>query len=216
MVSKIRLLAVIGLLFAALGTLANTPPLDKNEWEKATRNLDYTEEKEEIPSEEISFNSPSNLKYQDLIETIFKFVFFCAIAWLIVYFLRALVKPKKTHSKPNIGYNTIQEAEENLPETDLRPLIENLIKTEAYRDAARGYFLLILQELNTKNAIVWEKQKTNFDYVNEVEDEPFYASFAAITQKFERIWYGKNSLNKIEFETLEKSFKNFLNTVANA
>ncbi len=70
-------------------------------------------------------------------------------------------------------------------------LIAKAIKDEDFRLAIRYSYLKLLQELDKKELIQWEKHKSNYDYLMAIRKQNFATSFNELTQVYENAWYGE-------------------------
>ena len=104
----------------------------------------------------------------------------------------------------------LETIEENLHEAEMNPLIRQAIEQGQYALAIRLYFLAILKELSLMQAIRWKKNKTNREYLQELQNEPDHAEFSRTARIFERIWYGNRIITAGEFRQVEIPFAVFL------
>lgn len=89
----------------------------------------------------------------------------------------------------------IDDDEELLNSQDLPKLIDLAIKEKDYRLAVRYQYVLLLQQLTAKKIIEWEQQKTNEDYIKEVQKENIHQEFESITRFYDFVWYGNFNIN---------------------
>lgn len=216
----VRVLVVrrLFLLFAcAIATLAfgQNAPFDENKWADLTEGKSYTEKADkarndvDLPKFDLGLNAEV-VKYA---------VFFIVFALLVYFLVRYLLTLQSNAAAPEemkIDVRNLQEAEENPMHADLVKLIAKLVEESKFREATRAYFLLILQRLYHNNYIDWQKPKTNFDYVREVNQYAFHASFNTLTAFFEMTWYGDKTLEKADFMLMEPQFKNLVTTIDDA
>jgi hypothetical protein len=79
--------------------------------------------------------------------------------------------------------------------------------------AIRYYFLLYLEKLEKNEYIVYNKDKTNTDYLLELKQETHIAEFIKVSYLFEYVWYGKKAIDQETFASLEKTFNDQINTI---
>ncbi len=109
-------------------------------------------------------------------------------------------------SSPNM---VILNSEEQLIQhEDLQALIDDAVKENKYRLAIRYYYLLVLQNLSKKQRIDWQVQKTNHDYVHEIQDAALRAQFSKLTRIYDFIWYGSFEVNESAFAKAQQEFLN--------
>lgn len=109
-------------------------------------------------------------------------------------------------SSPN---KVILNSEEQLIQhEDLQALIDEAVKDNNFRLAIRYYYLLVLQNLSKKQRIDWQVQKTNYDYVHEIQDAALRAQFSKLTRIYDFIWYGSFEVNESAFAKAQQEFLN--------
>lgn len=79
-----------------------------------------------------------------------------------------------------------------------------------YRLAIRLMFLRLLKSMTERNIIDYKHDRTNYDYLVQLNTSPYYSDFFRVTRHYEYTWYGKFNVSpgsydiiKNEFETLE-------------
>ena len=102
---------------------------------------------------------------------------------------------------------------ENIEHADVQSLINDAENNNDYRLAVRYYYLLVLKTLTIKNYIKFEDDKTNADYLNEIESMKFSKGFAYTSYLYNYIWYGEFPLNTEQYKTAKGNFQDFLNQV---
>ncbi len=144
--------------------------------------------------------------FQILITVLIYLSFLILVYLLFRFFLNVNSKSLITN---NTQVNTIQftEEEELLQHKDLEKLLQTAVQQKNYRLAIRYYFLLSLQKLNEKKWITWEQQKTNADYIKELQSKPLKEAFSTIAKIYDYVWYGEFSVNQIQYEQLKKPFE---------
>lgn len=180
----------------------NAQPLSPEEWEKITRDLDYTEEKEEIEYStegwEQDHSSSAFSEFLNQFLTVLPYIVLTLLAGFIVYFIISKYRgPEKKLEKIK---SEISTAEENIEEADLIKLLQKANKTGDYRLILRIYYLMILKSLTLEKHIRYAPKKTNRDYLYEIKNSEIKSGFSSITIDFDRLWYGKSRLNEAEFE----------------
>jgi hypothetical protein len=66
-----------------------------------------------------------------------------------------------------------------------------------------------LKILADKNVIVWKSNKTNRDYVYEINRQDLQQLFKHITDVFEYAWYGHLAVDKQDFIELKENVAKF-------
>lgn len=110
------------------------------------------------------------------------------------------------HSKTNNAIVALSEEEHIIKNEDIDQLIQNALKENNHRLAIRYYYLLILRQLSDKKLIDWQLQKTNDDYINELQKEEIKNPFSHITLLYDYIWYGNFAIDEAKFRKAESKF----------
>lgn len=95
---------------------------------------------------------------------------------------------------------------DNIEDADVQSLINNAENANDYRLATRYYYLLVLKTLSLKNFIKVEEDKTNAEYLNEIERHHFSKDFAYTSYLYNYIWYGEFPLDIKQYNTAKASF----------
>lgn len=114
-----------------------------------------------------------------------------------------------------IKYQTGEESEmedsENINNNDFGVLIQRAKEKEDYRKAVRYYYLWVLQKLADRNLILWNKDKTDYEYYLELATNPIREDFSANTYIYDYTWYGNFNLSNAQFQQAERLFQRTLN-----
>jgi hypothetical protein len=103
----------------------------------------------------------------------------------------------------------MQTLEENINEIKFEDRISEAVKQGNYRYAVRLHYLQSLKDLNDRELIQWEKDKTNRDYYYELSGKQIQGPFAGITTLFNWIWYGDKPVDQLSFQSVAEQFKKF-------
>ncbi|MBC6999973.1 DUF4129 domain-containing protein [Cytophaga sp. FL35] len=125
---------------------------------------------------------------------------------LIKFILRLNAHTINTKGKQ--GDVLLSEEERIIKTEDIGELIEKALAEKNFRLAVRYYYLQSLKQLNEREFIDWQLQKTNSDYVSEITKEDLKQQFAHITKLYDYIWYGDFFIDEQRFLRAEPSFKN--------
>jgi hypothetical protein len=136
---------------------------------------------------------------------------------LIKFFIKTKIKSaiSLTNNKSVINFS---EDEKLLQNADLDALTQKAISDNNYRLAVRFLYLKTLKQLTDKKLVVWEQQKTNEDYTNEITIKQLKNAFEIITRLYDFVWYGNFQINKVQFNTINTDFEtihNLINTQKN-
>lgn len=133
---------------------------------------------------------------------------------LIVFFfyrskLRFLFYKK---SKKSTGTSFI---EENIHQIDFDNEIVSAENLKKYRLAIRLQFLALLKQLDSVELLHWESQKTNREYVQELQNANIKAQFEELVFIFEYVWYGEFAPNEEQYKKTVTLFKILKETIVN-
>jgi hypothetical protein len=115
-------------------------------------------------------------------------------------------------SKNKVSEKLIYE-DEDIHETDIDGLLQNAINNKAYRLAVRYYYLSVLKTLSAKKLIDYHKDKTNSEYLFEIENSKIRTDFSYLSYVYSYVWYGDFPIDEINFKLAEKKYKSFKNSL---
>ncbi|MFH6604907.1 DUF4129 domain-containing protein [Maribacter algicola] len=133
---------------------------------------------------------------------------------LIKFFLNVNASTLK-QAKKNEALVALSEEEHIIKNEDIQQLIQKALLDKDYRMAIRYYYLYILQLMTDNEVIAWELQKTNFDYLNEIDDQTLKQPFGVITRWYDYIWYGNFNIDEANYRIAEKDFESLQKTLKN-
>jgi hypothetical protein len=161
----------------------------------------------EINEPDIDVDAPDPSKIsQSTWKTILILFLFAAVITGLYFWL------KKQNSNPKF----IQEFDDDwnpeiVTKSELDIRLENALINENYRECIRIYFTLILQLLIARELIKWKREKTNHEYLFEMQRGNTKKSFADCIRIFDLVWYGEYELDKSRFEKIQLRFQSLLN-----
>lgn len=122
-------------------------------------------------------------------------------------------------SNSNVGIfrksRSIEETEQY--ETDLDDIfainyqqeLDKAVSSENYRLGVRLLYLRLLRNLADRNIIDYKQDRTNFDYLMQLQPTRYYNDFFRLTRHYEYSWYGQFSLARDKFGIIRQAFENF-------
>lgn len=128
------------------------------------------------------------------------------LAFLVWIFLK-MDSGKLLMEKIKAPETLLSDDEELIQRQDLQQLIDKALASGNYRLAVRFYYLLVLQKMSGKDLIDWQVQKTNHEYIFEIEDPQLRKNFRKVTDIYDYIWYGNFEVDAAAFAKAESSFK---------
>jgi hypothetical protein len=118
-------------------------------------------------------------------------------------------------SKPpmqiNVPYTALLE---NIDTIKFDEEIEKVVALGNYRLAVRLLYLSCLKQMNDKQLIKWQPEKTNLAYINELNDGRRKQSFGTLTRQFEYVWYGNFPLDRQSYQNVNLLFVDFKKTLS--
>jgi hypothetical protein len=150
-------------------------------------------------------------KAYDILGTIFYVI--CAIIIIIAIFMivkLVLNKEGKWIFGKNASKKIIQfeEIEKNLKITDFEKLIKETINNGSNKLAVRYYYLWLLKKMSENEIIDWNIEKTNCDYIYEIQNLKIKENFSYLSYLYNNIWYGDFDIDQNVFDKAKSSFEN--------
>jgi hypothetical protein len=200
--------------------------LDYERWEQLTKDVQYELEKPKEKKEEPiepdssadreSISPPSwNLGEWSAPAKVILILFFAVLIGVIIYYVVQNQNKKIDKTPVATEEEIIEKIEQNIEQSDIDSYLSKAIADGNYSLAIRLYYLNILKSLTLAGIIKWKKDKTNRAYLYEIKDRQTKSDFRALTNIFERIWYGNVALEQQEFESLAPVFEIFSDKIKN-
>lgn len=137
-----------------------------------------------------------------------RYAFIIIILSIVVFLLLktdALKLFVSNRKRAKIDYETEKE---DIRKLNIDEIISQAIKNKNFRKAVRYLYLKLLKELDNRELINWEINKTNRDYSNELKKSELKKEFKELSVYYEYVWYGDFEINQTMFENINKQFKN--------
>ena len=188
--------------------------LDPDKWDKLRRGLEYNE----APPPEIEQVNKNVIPPVGLgvwMEMLRIFLFIVLIGALVYLIVRLILNSKK----PDFNRKKTIEGkkEEVLPSvlSTMDQLWEHYNKAKGagdYRECVRVLYQISLKKLAENGWLTTRAEKTNIDYLNELQSGEVADEFSRLTQVHEYSWYGDTIVDNKDFEVYEPWFMNFINS----
>ena len=149
---------------------------------------------------------------------IFRILPYILLGFLVFLLIRFFLKVNSNRlimKSKEQGSIAITEEEQIIKNEDIPALIKEAIKHNNYRLAIRYYYLLSLKYLTENETISWQPQKTNEDYIKEINKTNLKDSFKNITRIYDYVWYGEFGVDALKFEALKQPFENLNKSITN-
>jgi large-conductance mechanosensitive channel len=191
--------------------------IDQKQWHEISKDVDYTEnfiEESKVPKKN---KHTSNTSEQSIDFSGLKYIFYFLIAALAIFLIVRIFgnfKSNTTVEQKTISIDSLHEIEENIHEVNLENLLKEALLIKKYQIALRLNFLIIIKLLSQKGKINWAKEKTNWEYYNELQDVILADQFKEIILSFETFWYGEHPLTESQYHLTEPYYLAFKKKLA--
>ncbi|WP_431293586.1 DUF4129 domain-containing protein [Pedobacter sp. P26] len=113
---------------------------------------------------------------------------------------------RKKSKETILPYDVITE---NIHEIDYEQELQRLVAERKFRLAVRLLYLRALKKLSDAEIINWQPDKTNYNYLMEIDKPELRNDFSKLTLQFDYIWYGDFPIDEVKFEPINQSFNQF-------
>ncbi|WP_412984397.1 hypothetical protein [Pontimicrobium sp. IMCC45349] len=96
---------------------------------------------------------------------------------------------------------------------DFNSLITKAENNNDYRLAVRYYYLLVLKSLSLKKMIEVEDDKTNSEYLNEIQSLDIKTKFSKILYVYNYTWYGEFIITKMQYQLAKRNFQSLIKKI---
>ncbi|MFH6987663.1 DUF4129 domain-containing protein [Flavobacterium collinsii] len=154
----------------------------------------------------------------NFVSLLLKVVAVLIIIFVIYLIVKAIINKEgqwifgKNAKKKNIYYS---EIEKNIHLLDFDKLIKECLQSGEKRTAVRYYYLWLLKVMAQNHYIEWDIEKTNSDYLYELQKPAHKEEFTYLSYLYNYIWYGEFEIDEITFEKAENRFKKAIKTFSN-
>jgi len=127
------------------------------------------------------------------------------IAFLVIYLSNSNIRLfRRSRSIPEEEVDTETADIFTIP---YQKEIDKAISAGNYRLAIRLLYLRLLLRLSEKNVIQYTADKTNFDYLLQLQGTSWYQPFFRLTRHYEYVWYGWFDIDREKFDVIQTEFK---------
>ncbi|MCX7548114.1 hypothetical protein OS188_09130 [Xanthomarina sp. F1114] len=178
--------------------------------------IDDLKTKEPVKPE---ISSPPNMGILALFVNFMSYIFPYLLGIIVVLIILKILlgSDMRFWSLKNSSKKTAEQLmyeDEDIHEADFNKLLKQAIGNKDYRLATRYYYLSILQKLSDIKTIEYHKDKTNTEYVFEIEDKDLRNQFSEVSYIYSYVWYGEFPINSNNFQTIEKKYKTLFNSIS--
>lgn len=107
-----------------------------------------------------------------------------------------------------------KEVESDILLTDFEKYLREAVNAGNYKRAVQLLYLESLKSLTLNNIIQWKPNKTNQEYLYEMQNSNLRRPFMDITRLFEYIFYGEFPINQQTYQATEAAFQDFQGKIA--
>jgi hypothetical protein len=147
---------------------------------------------------------------QSLIWVLILVGFVGVIAWYLggskIGLFRKKTKVVKTDSHE-------EEIPEDIFAINYQKEIDRAASEGNFRLAIRLMFLRLLKNMAEKNIINYKQDKTNLDYLLQLQPTSYYTGFFSLTRNYEYSWYGKFQVSEEAYKIIRNDFEQFERTL---
>ncbi|MBN8704000.1 MAG: hypothetical protein J0M08_13110 [Bacteroidetes bacterium] len=168
---------------------------DRNHWKEITKKIDYTEQ--EVKQKENS--TQNNLDFSipgfsiGILKLLVYVVAILVLIYILYFFISKVALSNKADKSKSVNIEDIEN--EHIDNLDLSALLKKALEQSNYKLAIRIQFLITLKKLSDTKKIEWKKEKTNYDYVQELSKWKLIKEFSFLTSIFNSVWYNKNEVD---------------------
>ncbi len=196
------------------------------QWKKAKEGIEYLkpeekEKKKKETEEALDTAEASDFSLSEWLSEIFispggKLVAILLIIGILVFMVMKLLMNRNPDSKrkvPDTAALVWKDSSDIPEESDMEKYLREAIETGDYKVAVRILYLMVIRQLNENKFIVWKKDKTNRDYLNEMRTRTDYPHFREVTHIYEVVWYGDFNISAPEFNKIQSVFAVYKTTL---
>ncbi len=161
------------------------------------------------------FSSSGDAPEANWLVILIRILAFAAIGLVVYFIVRAILNKESLwiFGRANKKIAAHDLAEENIHEMDFATLVTDTTRSGNYRLAVRYYYLWLLKKLSNRELIQWHWDKTNSDYLYEINDKGLKKDFEYLSYVYDHSWYGGFPVDEKAFQKAEKAFQKTLNTL---
>ena len=109
----------------------------------------------------------------------------------------------------------LTEEDELLMKRNLDKLANEAIDQKDFRLAVRYLYLNCIKRLDIKNIIRYANDKTNYEYIKEIQFSEISNTFRTLTLVYEQIWYGQLVFDETYFQQFKDEYDKFHQSLEN-
>lgn len=130
-------------------------------------------------------------------------------AFIMIYLANSNIRLFRRKPKSIADASEDEAATDDIFAINYPKEIEKAIDRSNYRFAVRLMFLRLLKQLSEKNIIQYSQDKTNLDYLLQLNPTNYYRDFFRITRNYEYSWYGQFDISSEKFSVIKNEIEKF-------
>lgn len=212
------------LILAPVLLSAQSDVLDKEKWQKLRAEVEFAESAPEQPKNptegskgdtktEKESSSGATLNLGPLLQLVIIALFILFLGALLYTIFSNVNLQKRSTEIQQVTTDAIASIEENFSKSNLDKWLKHAIDQQDYYLILRIRFLMILKSLENKHLILWKKDKTNWHYIQELDNHHFQSPFKELVFDFDHVWYGEKKYSNEELIGKIDQFESFQDMV---
>ncbi len=141
-------------------------------------------------------------------QIILRIVAILVILFVVYLIVRMIINKEGgwIFSRSSKKIKVTENVEENIHSIDFKSIVKDAIAGKNFRVAIRYYYLWLLKSLSDREIIEWDIEKTNSDYLHEIQDTMLQKDFRFLSYVYEYSWYGEFELTEEDFNKAQNAF----------
>ncbi len=197
---------------------SSTSELTRADVEELTQDIDYDQQRWTLtPRHKPELNKKADPESTPNLEVgtvgqVLQYILVLGVIILVllgfVYFFMADRADRDTELRESTG--TDIEEGEHIEDIDPLPLLPQAIADGDYRLAMRLRFIELLKTCSERRLIDWRPDKTNVEYLKELNAHMDTTLATALTARYERTWFGQYTIGRDEYEYYAPQFDSLI------
>lgn len=172
--------------------------------------VDPDKKKKKRDDQNVHMSSYTPLGQQTWFQTLIWLVIIGGFAAALMWYLSSSsVGLFRKKNLANADTGEMEEMPENIFAINYQKEIDKAASQGNYRLAVRLMFLRLLKNLSERNIIQYKQDRTNFDYLMQLQPSNYYTGFFRLTRNYEYSWYGQFQVNEEAYKIIRNDFDQF-------
>lgn len=137
-------------------------------------------------------------------------LFYIVLIILVVYFIVRAIMNKEGKwifgKSSNKSIISVTDVESNIHQTDFATLIREAEEENNFRMAVRYHYLWSLKTMTERGQIEYDVEKTNSDYLLEINSDVLKTQFSYASYLYNYIWYGEFEIDSDQYNKAKRAF----------